>query len=258
MIIKNKISIVKPRNSKIIVSLTTWKPRINYTCQVIKSILEQAIKPDLFYFVLSKKDFPNMDAELPEYILNVKRQYSFFKILWMDSNIKWFKNIIPVMQLHWNENCIYYFIEDDVYYKPEYIYTTLNYFLEANKHEKCVITYNFPFSSITRWDLHEENRMVIGPYMIIKSDFIDKTILHITEDDINLAEVHFSADEFMTYLLHKHNIRFKLLDINILKSITYETEASIIEPLSSIYIHQSYEIKRIQRENIYNKYKEFI
>ena len=173
----------------------------------------------------------------------------------MDSNIKWFKNIIPVMQLHWNEDCIYYFIEDDVYYEPNYISTTLSYFLNANKTEKSVITYNFPFSTITRWDLNEENRMVIGPYMIIKSDFIDKTILHITEDDIESCEVHFSADEFMTYLLHKHNIRFKMLDINILNSLTHETEANIVEPLSAVYVNQSHEIKRIQRENIYNKYK---
>ena len=254
MLIKRKENIL-PRSNKIIVSLTTWKPRIEYTCQVIKSILEQTYKSDLFYFVLSKKDFPNMEEELPEYILNIKKTCDFFKIIWMDSNIKWFKNIIPIMQLHWKEDCIYYFIEDDVYYKPDYINATLKYFLDANKNKKSVITYNFSFSTITNWEKNENNRMVIGPYMIIKSDFIDKVILHITEEDIESCKVHFSADEFMTFLLHKHNIRFKMLDINILKSLTYETEANIIEPLSSIHANQSYVTKQIQRENIYDKYK---
>ena len=59
---------INNKNYRIIVGLTSWKKRINVLEPTIKSICEQIRTPDIFYLVLSKKEFPNLNTDLPKYI----------------------------------------------------------------------------------------------------------------------------------------------------------------------------------------------
>lgn len=117
-------SVAKPQNidllkqniygieKKIIVSMTTWKDRIQNIPKVLNSILQQTVKPNQIVVNLSKDEFKSID-ELP------KEVYEFvcknnIEINLVDGNTKVYKKIIPTMLIHKNDLVLS--IDDDFIY----------------------------------------------------------------------------------------------------------------------------------------------
>lgn len=97
-------------NEKGIISLTSWKARIDTVYKTIENLLE--ICPDFHVcLTLSSDEFPLKEEELPENLTNLLDR---FELIWCDKNYKAFKKIafalrkypgIPVVSA--DDDCIY-------------------------------------------------------------------------------------------------------------------------------------------------------
>jgi len=121
---------------QIIISLTSWKKRIQNVPMVIQSILTGTKPPDKIVLNLSTDEFLLKDKELPTYLLMLK-ETNKIEINWVKENTKAFKKIIPTMKLY--PESVVISIDDDIIY-PEF-------FLE-----KMVSKYNETGNIITWWD----------------------------------------------------------------------------------------------------------
>ena len=75
------------QGEKAIISLTSWKARINTVSKTIYSLIKSC--PG-FHIVLtlSEDEFPQNEKELPENLLSLS---DYFEILWVKKNYKSFK-----------------------------------------------------------------------------------------------------------------------------------------------------------------------
>jgi len=121
---------------QIIISLTSWKKRIQNVPMVIQSILTGTKTPDKIVLNLSTEEFSLKDKELPTYLLMLK-ETNKIEINWVKENTKAFKKIIPTMKLY--PESIIISIDDDIIY-PEFFV------------EKMVSKYNETGNIITWWD----------------------------------------------------------------------------------------------------------
>lgn len=233
-IINTKLSRIK--SYKLVVGMTTWPARIEYIRENIESICKQKIVPDEFYLILSKKEFPN--ADLPKYIDELQSKYNFFKILWVNNNIKQFKKNLPLLQKYWNRNDVIVFTaDDDVIYNPDYIFTVCDKFLELNENRKTILTYNFgwPLENPTYYE--KDTRRVIGKFeILIPSFFISPIVLNIEENDINKENIWVSEDWWITYNLRKNKkLKWYHWDFSNLNSLIFCDKIKEIKPLEDIY-----------------------
>jgi hypothetical protein len=80
---------------KAIISLTSWKARINSVYATIFSIIKH--NPGFhIVLVLSENEFPNKEADLPDK-LREQIKYDVIEVIWTKRNYKVFKKIIPTM-----------------------------------------------------------------------------------------------------------------------------------------------------------------
>ena len=121
---------------QILISLTSWKKRIQNVPMVIQSILTGTKPPDKIVLNLSTEEFSLKDKELPTYLLMLK-ETNKIEINWVKENTKAFKKIIPTMKLY--PESIIISIDDDIIY-PEFFV------------EKMVSKYNETGNIITWWD----------------------------------------------------------------------------------------------------------
>ena len=81
--------IINIYGKNIIVSLTSYPPRIQYVYITIKSLLKQTLKPNIIILWLAKSEFPNKNNDLPNTLLSL-RKYRL-KIEYYEQNIKSYK-----------------------------------------------------------------------------------------------------------------------------------------------------------------------
>lgn len=108
---------------KIIVSLTSWKNRINNVPIVINSILQNYQVPDKIVVNLSLEEFPEKEKELP-LALNKLIQSNIVEIIWTTGNLKAFKKFIPTLKKYPEDVIIA--IDDDFIYPNDFIETFMN------------------------------------------------------------------------------------------------------------------------------------
>lgn len=113
---------------KIVISMTSWKKRIENVPFVVESILQNSVKPDTIVLNLSEEEFPRKEQELPEQVLNLLDR-GIIEIIWTPGNMKAFKKFIPTMRKYPNDIIIA--IDDDFIYPVDLIET----FVE--KHKQC-------------------------------------------------------------------------------------------------------------------------
>lgn len=123
-------------DKKIFVTLTSWKKRINFVHETIKSLLNNTTKPDVIYLNLSSDEFKNMYDELPEELLELYNTKQII-INWVEEDTKVFKKVLPILQ-YLNDDDIIIQVDDDIVY-PENIIETL---LSDFETYKCPITTN--------------------------------------------------------------------------------------------------------------------
>ena len=100
-------------NLDCIVSVTTWKGRINDedTFRSLFSLINQKTKYKYkLILTLSKEEFPNQFDELPE-TLKMMYNQKYIDIIWADNNYKAFKKLYPVYKIY---DCPIMTTDDDI------------------------------------------------------------------------------------------------------------------------------------------------
>jgi hypothetical protein len=116
-----------------IISLTSWKARINTVPKTIFSLLQQC--PGFhIVLVLSIEEFPQMTKELPEDLMLFVNN-NLIEILWVYKNFKSFKKIIFTMNKYKNVPIIS--ADDDCIYKFNYANELYQAWLNNTKNCCC-------------------------------------------------------------------------------------------------------------------------
>jgi len=110
---------------KAIISLTSWKARINTVSKTIFSLLKQC--PGFhIVLVLSEEEFPNKEKDLPEN-LKLFIDNNMIEILWVFKNYKSLKKVVFTLDKYRNVPIIS--ADDDCLYKFNYAEELYQYWL---------------------------------------------------------------------------------------------------------------------------------
>ncbi len=102
-------------NNDIIISLTSYPERIGTLHFVIKSLLEQTIKPYKIVLYLAIEQFPNKDKDLPLDLLELKNET--FEIHYCE-DLKSYKKLIPALKEYPDKVIIT--VDDDLIYSKKW------------------------------------------------------------------------------------------------------------------------------------------
>ena len=121
----------KYNGERAIISLTSWKARIDTVSKTLYSLIKQC--PGFhIVLVLSEEEFPKMMDDLPANLkLFVKN--NLIEVLWVYKNYKSFKKVLFTMDKYRDVPVIS--ADDDCYYKGNYAYVLYNSWI---KHKKIV------------------------------------------------------------------------------------------------------------------------
>ena len=106
--------------SKIVVSIASWPPRINYVADCVKSLLDQSMPVDEINVNLSEVEFPNKDADLPEELQELDKRPDV-AINWETGNTFVFRKEVPVVKKYYGTDTIMISCDDDVHYGREFV-----------------------------------------------------------------------------------------------------------------------------------------
>ena len=106
--------------SKIVVSIASWPPRINYVAECVKSLLDQSMHVDEINVNLSEVEFPNKDADLPEELQELAKRPDV-AINWETGNTFVFRKEVPVVKKYYGTDTIMISCDDDVHYGREFV-----------------------------------------------------------------------------------------------------------------------------------------
>ncbi|MGX2983497.1 hypothetical protein [Helicobacter sp. 23-1045] len=95
-----------------IASLTTFPARIGILKYALHSIFSQNLAAKKVILVLSKAEFDEANAKIPQEVLEFQK-YGL-EIMWVAQNLRQYNKIIPILRAFPNENIIT--IDDDIYY----------------------------------------------------------------------------------------------------------------------------------------------
>lgn len=124
----------KYRDEIAVISLTSWKARINTVSKTIYNLF--TVCPGFHIcLVLSEDEFPQKEAELPKHLIMMANA-NMFEILWVKRNWKSFKKILFTMEKYRTLPIIS--ADDDCIYKYNYA-AELLYHLTPNT--KTCVTY---------------------------------------------------------------------------------------------------------------------
>lgn len=123
-------------NKRVIITMTSWKKRIDNVSHVVFSLLKNSCKPDLIICNLSTDEFPNKEKDLPNDLLMLQ-QTTCFEIHWVKENTKTFKKMIPTLKENYAEDYFLFTADDDELYDECYIETGIK---NLKKYDVVVIT----------------------------------------------------------------------------------------------------------------------
>ena len=201
---------------KAIISLTSWKARINTVCKTLFSLIDQC--PGFhIVLVLSEEEFPKKEDELPE---NLKTfiENDLIEVLWVYKNYKSFKKVLFTMDKYRDVPVIS--ADDDFIYK--FNYAERLYDVWKNNKDSvisyCVQPCKYGFLSGGYATLHPP--YYFGKYGL---ECLNDEILKGYEDDLYYAS-----------LREKLNKR-KYIDLKMWNISSVATEHDAIEPMRDVY-----------------------
>ena len=110
------VNMKKYNSEKAIISLTSWKKRIDYVSKTIFNLIKMC--PGFhIVLVLSSDEFPNKEAELPENLM-LFVDNDLVELLWVERNYKSMKKVIFTMAKYPGVPVIS--ADDDCYYTCNY------------------------------------------------------------------------------------------------------------------------------------------
>ena len=98
---------------RIIVSFTSYPPRIKSVHRVVESLYRQTVKADEIILYLSLDEFPKVEAELPEKLRRMIGQGGF-RIAWVCGNLKSHKKYYYALQEF--QDAVVITVDDDKIY----------------------------------------------------------------------------------------------------------------------------------------------
>lgn len=215
---------------KAIISLTTWKARINTVGLTIFSLVKRC--PGFhIVLVLSEEEFPKKEAELPDSIMAFVNQ-DLIELLWVYKNYKSFKKVLFTMAKYKDVPVIS--ADDDCIYKYNYAEELYKYSL---KHKNAIIseTTSSQLGILGAWGyatLHPP---------IYNIDHLLNVVEYVTRfnnyhDDILYA----------TYAKLNH---IPIIGLS-------KTMRKVVIPIPSCNKSSSYKVRNTQKLNVVNNYKE--
>ena len=219
-----------------IVSLTTWKQRVEYVGETIFSFMTQTIPPTKIILNLSKVEFPSISS-LPNSVLLLKNKFNnLIDICLLDGNTKAFKKVIPTLKKYKNTHQLVITADDDMFYLPTYAAFMLT----------LVKLYPNCYFSPGTWGNH-----VHGYAMIYDTSwFKDDLLYSLTPHDMD--EIC-SSDLWITECLSKSNIICKCIP-EIAKFIINKSLENTA--LSHVYTNIPFDERRQAVFNAEKKYYE--
>jgi len=106
---------MKSEVAKIVISLTSYPPRIKTVNLVIKSLLNQTVMPWKIVLWLAEEEFPEREASLPAELVALEKG-TCFEIDWCE-NIRSYKKLIPALRKY--PDCDIVTADDDIIYPPD-------------------------------------------------------------------------------------------------------------------------------------------
>lgn len=186
-------NVEQSEKERIIISLTSWKKRIQNVCHVLNIILNNTIKPDMIVINLAVDEFPNMMKDLPTNLIKLINSNENIKINWLKHNTKVWKKLIPTLYLYPNDLIIP--IDDDFEYPNYFIETLYNDYVKYNKE------YPISGNKITKYDM----KCHCGCSSLLKSSFITKYINILNKEIFDAG----SSDIFYTFCAYINGISYK-------------------------------------------------
>lgn len=108
-----------------ITTLTTFPARIGILKYALHSIFAQDLRAKKVILVLSKSEFAEANAKIPQVVLDFQK--FGLEIMWVAQNLRVYNKIIPALRAFPNEILIT--IDDDIYYPPNLFSTLYNAYL---------------------------------------------------------------------------------------------------------------------------------
>lgn len=241
----------KRNPEKIIISLTSWTKRINKVPNVIKTMYNNTIIPDVVILNLSEEEFPNRENDLSKELLEIKDIHESFEINWVGKNTKPYKKLIPTLEKYPNDIIIT--IDDDLEYTDNFIELLYYEFLIKGKK-----------NPITGGDNKWRGRFYshLGSGSLVKGEMFGPYLKDMYENlYLKNPEVFKFSDPLFTYAILLNNRRYIYLEKLNMKAIRRKNpndEFSISKIESDTYKKEiKEEHSRIQRY-IHDKYKIYI
>ena len=118
----------KKRKEPLIVSLTSFPPRIECVSETIKTLLIQTMKPDMILLWLAEEEFPGKEADLPD---RLKELVPYgLSIRWCH-NDRSYKKLIPTLEAY--PEAVIITVDDDTIYHPDLIRRLFSEYLENGR-----------------------------------------------------------------------------------------------------------------------------
>lgn len=122
----------------LIVTMTSWKKRINNCLNIVKMIMNNTVKPDMIYLNLSDDEFSSKEQDLPQDLVKESMCNPYFIINWVPGpNTKSMKKVLPILD-KLDDDDIIIVIDDDFIYPTDFIEKRLEDFKRYNC--ECAIT----------------------------------------------------------------------------------------------------------------------
>jgi hypothetical protein len=216
---------------KAIISLTSWKARINTVSKTLYSLIQQC--PG-FHIVLclSEEEFPKKEAELPDDLM-LFVENDLIEILWVYKNYKSFKKVLFTMDKYREVPIIS--ADDDCLYKCNY---AEELYQEWLKHKDCFVTINITLPLYKKITCHGCGAASLHP-----PHFYENAISFITDEMIDMS----CDDAFYMILRTKFNLPYKTINRKIYQILQFHDDK---EPLSKTYMNRG--------TYIFNRYEAII
>lgn len=189
-------------NLDCIVSLTSWKKRINkpLTSKAIFSLINQKTKYKYkIILTLSKEEFPNRYNDLPNKI-KLMHDENYIDILWADNNYKALKKLYPVYNLY---DCPIMTTDDDIICKPGVIERFMN------EHIKT------PNMVLSESGIKKNNLFLTGKFRL----FPKNSILNISPEYFKTCFKNIEDDMYIAVLMQYKNTPLRYIRSRLVKEI---------------------------------------
>lgn len=114
---------IKP---SVIITMTSWKNRINEVIKTIESCNKQTRVPDKIYLNLSIEEFPGKNKDIPKEILDYEHDHPNFLVNWVAGpNTKPFKKVFPILK-YCRYNDIIICVDDDMILPDDFVQSRLD------------------------------------------------------------------------------------------------------------------------------------